>query len=137
MNKGKVMIVDDEEGILFVLRKILEKNGYEVICARDGDECLSGIVREKPDLLVLDVMMPNMYGGSVLNALRGNKLVAEGIDNLSNIPVIMLTARVDEDVEEWFLKKRIQGYMQKPFDFREFLLNVKHCLNMTREAQNV
>ena len=82
----KILLVDDEPEILEICRDYLKASGYDVVTAKDGVQGLSLARREKPDLIVLDLMLPEMDGLDVCRAIRRE----------SNVPIIMLTARVEE-----------------------------------------
>ena len=84
---AKILIVDDELGMVMVIKGFLEKNNYEIVTASDGKEGLAKAQNEKPDLILLDIMMPNMDGGDVIRALKSDSLTR-------NIPVIFLSAFV-------------------------------------------
>src|SRR5947209_17429334 len=83
---AKVLAVDDEEDILHIIRVNLERDGHEVITARDGDEAIERVRRERPDLVVLDIRMPGTDGWGVLSRIKSEANV-----DVSTIPVIMLT----------------------------------------------
>ena len=86
MNKNRILVVDDEEKIVNLVRNYLEKEGFEVFTADSGNEALKLFESEKPDLVVLDLMMPDMNGYDVCRR----------ICSVSKTPVIMLTAKTDE-----------------------------------------
>ena len=86
-NKKTILAVDDESSILDLLKFNLEKEGFNFISAEDGEEGINKVLNEKPDLLLLDVMIPKMDGLSVCRKVREEKI---------NIPIIMLSARGDE-----------------------------------------
>lgn len=83
--KDKILLVDDEADIVAVFRAILENSGYQVITARDGVEGLKKAIEEKPDLILMDIVMPNKDGVETLRELKQDKLT-------KGIPVIMITA---------------------------------------------
>jgi len=114
----KILVVDDEQDILLLVRITLEAEGYEVITAVNGREAVDRLVADKPDLLVTDVMMPEMDGFEVLENLKQN-VETEGI------PVIMLTARTDarDMFRAWDMGTSI--YLTKPFRPRELVAAVK------------
>ena len=116
-----ILIVDDEKAIVDILRFNLEKEGYATLSAYDGREGLR-LAREKsPDLILLDVMLPEMDGFEVCRTLRG-----EG----SGIPIIMITAREGETDKVFGLELGADDYITKPFSVRELLARVK--ANMRR-----
>jgi DNA-binding response OmpR family regulator len=114
----KILLVDDEPEILEICQDYLKASGYEVATARDGAQGLSAARREKPDLIVLDFMMPEMDGLDVCQAIRRE----------SNVPIIMLTARVEEADKLIGLELGADDYMTKPFSPRELVARVKVVL---------
>ncbi len=122
MNR-KVLIVDDERSIVDILRYNLEKNDMTAVCAYDGAEGLR-LAREcDPDVILLDVMLPEMDGFEVCRTLR-----AEG----NNVPIIMITAREEETDKVFGLELGADDYITKPFSMRELLARVR--TNMRRAA---
>lgn len=105
----KILVVDDEEHVVAAIATNLQLEGYEVIPAYNGMEALEFVREEKPDLVVLDVMMPEMSGWEVLQSLKTDPAT-------ENLPVIMLTAlSQDRDIEKgWELEAN--AYLTKPFD---------------------
>ena len=123
MNR-KVLIVDDERSIVDILRYNLEKNDMTAVCAYDGAEGLR-LAREcDPDVILLDVMLPEMDGFEVCRTLR-----AEG----NNVPIIMITAREEETDKVFGLELGADDYITKPFSMRELLARVR--TNMRRAAR--
>lgn len=123
MNKNRILVVDDEPGIVDIARANLEGHGYIVIAAYDGEDALEKIKAEKPDLVVLDILMPEMDGWDVLERIESNP-------DLSGIPVIMLTARVsDEDVLRGLETGAVE-YMTKPFYPQDLVAAVKINLHV-------
>jgi DNA-binding response OmpR family regulator len=114
----KILLVDDEPEILEICRDYLKASGYEVVTARDGVQGLSSVRREKPDLIVLDLMMPEMDGLDLCRAIRRE----------SNVPIIMLTARVEETDKLIGLELGADDYITKPFSPRELVARVKVVL---------
>ena len=114
----KILVVDDERHIVRLIQVNLERQGYQVVTAHDGKEALEKVASEKPDLVVLDVMMPYMDGFEVLRTLRRNPETAE-------LPVIMLTAKAqDQDVFRGW-PEGVDMYLTKPFNPQELLTFVK------------
>ena len=112
----KVLAVDDEKAIVDILEYNLKKEGYEVVKAYDGREALRAAREEKPDLILLDVMLPYMDGFEVCRTLRG-----EG----HSMPILMLTAREEETDKVFGLENGADDYITKPFSMRELLARVK------------
>ncbi|MBS1719780.1 MAG: response regulator [Armatimonadetes bacterium] len=117
----KIVVCDDERHIVRLIQVNLEKEGYNVVTAFDGKEGLELIKAEKPDLVVLDVMMPYMDGFEVLKNLRRES-------QTENLPVIMLTAKAqDKDVFEGY-HYGADMYLTKPFNPKELVSFVKRIL---------
>ena len=114
----KILLVDDEPDILEICRDYLTASGYEVVMARDGAQGLSAFRREKPDLIVLDLMLPEMDGRDVCHTIRRE----------SNVPIIMLTARVEETDKLIGLEIGADDYITKPFSPRELVARVRVVL---------
>jgi len=114
----RILIVDDEPPIIDILEYNLKKANYEVIVARDGQEALEKARRQRPDLVILDLMLPKLDGLEVCRALR-----REG-----DLPIIMLTAK-DEEIDRVVgLELGADDYVVKPFSVRELLARVKTVL---------
>jgi DNA-binding response OmpR family regulator len=105
----KILVVDDEEHVVAAIVTNLELEGFDVVPAYSGSEALELVAEEKPDLIVLDVMMPEMSGWEVLQSLKDNP-------DTETVPVVMLTAlSQDRDIEMgWELEAN--AYLTKPFD---------------------
>lgn len=117
--KKTVLIVEDEKNIVDIIRFNLQRTGYNTLEAYDGEAGLAMAREKKPDLILLDVMMPKMMGFDVCRALR-----AEG----DNVPVIILTAREEEEDKILGLEIGADDYITKPFSMRELLARVKAVL---------
>jgi len=114
----RILIVDDEPPIIDILEYNLKKANYEVIVARDGQEALEKARRQRPDLVILDLMLPKMDGLEVCRALRRD----------GDLPIIMLTAK-DEEIDRVVgLELGADDYVVKPFSVRELLARVKTVL---------
>jgi DNA-binding response OmpR family regulator len=117
-----VLAVDDEEDILTIIRHNLEREGHRVLTAPDGDRALEIVRTERPDVVVLDVMMPGTDGWGVLNRIKAES------EELSTIPVLMLTARsTDEDRIRGGIEGAIR-YLTKPFSPRALCDEVRQAL---------
>ena len=112
---AKILVVDDEASIVTMLAYNLKKEGYDVVTAEDGEVALEKFESEKPDLLLLDIMMPKMDGYEVCRK----------ISEKSNVPIIMLTARADEVDKVVGLEMGADDYVTKPFGNRELIARVK------------
>jgi len=125
----RILIADDEPDIRLVLRTRLELDGFTVLEASDGAEAVRMAQDEKPDLIVLDVMMPEMDGVEVCNRLRASF-------DTRNIPVIMLTARAGRDDKMSGLTKGANDYITKPFDLQELSQRVRNTLDWSRQQRS-
>lgn len=122
--ENKILVVDDERPIVEILKINLEKNGYKVICAFDGEDAVVKAFAEEPDLILLDVMLPKADGFSVCKQIREK----------SSVPIIMLTAREEEVDKVLGLELGADDYMTKPFSLRELMARVKANLRRTQIA---
>lgn len=117
----KILVVDDEKSIVDILEFNLRKEGYEVVTAGDGLQCMLQFQKERPDLVLLDVMMPELNGFEVLRKIR----------EFSNTPVIILTARAEEVDTVLGLELGADDYVSKPFSIRELMARVRTNLRRT------
>lgn len=117
----KILVVDDEIDIITLLEYNLGKAGFKVISASDGPEAIESAKIEKPNLIILDIMLPSMEGTEVCKALKKD-------DATSHIPVIMLTAKGEEIDRIVGLELGADDYITKPFSPRELILRVKAVL---------
>jgi DNA-binding response OmpR family regulator len=118
----KVLIADDEPNILISLEFLMKREGHEVLLARDGTEALAAIRRERPALVLLDVMMPGMTGFDVCQAVRAD-------DSLAGVRIVLLTARGrDTDIAKG-MALGATAYMTKPFSTKELAARVRELLD--------
>lgn len=120
--RDHVLVVDDDKEIRGLLGGYLERNGFRVTLANDGREMRLALATTRPDLVVLDIMLPGEDGLALCRDLRAR----------SNLPVIMLTARVDEVDRILGLEMGADDYLSKPFSPRELLARIKNVLRRTR-----
>lgn len=117
----KILIADDEPNILISLEFLMKREGFEVVLARDGQEALDAIARERPALVLLDVMMPVKTGFDVCSEVRAN-------EELRNMLIVMLTAKGrDTDVAKG-LALGANAYLTKPFSTRDLVQKVRELL---------
>jgi two-component system alkaline phosphatase synthesis response regulator PhoP len=119
----KVLIADDEQNIVISLEFLLRREGFEVFIASDGEEALLRLRAEKPDLVLLDVMMPKMNGFDVCQAIRADP-------DLADIRVLMLTAKGREAEVSKGLGLGADAYMTKPFSTKELVAQVRALLGV-------
>ncbi|MEO0102638.1 MAG: response regulator [candidate division WOR-3 bacterium] len=119
--KGKILIIEDEERIVAVLEKRLATHGYEVITAGNGRLGFNRARQEKPDLIILDLILPEMDGYQICNFLKRDR-------RYQDIPIIILSARSQEkDIEE-AKKAGADAYFTKPFNYEELLGKIEELL---------
>ena len=118
---ARILIVDDDPKIVRLVRAYLEQAGYHVLTAHDGNAALLLIRQERPDLVVLDLMMPNRDGWEVTRIVRGDEALAV-------TPIIMLTARVEDTDKILGLELGADDYITKPFNPREVVARVRALL---------
>ncbi|SIQ14872.1 two-component system, OmpR family, alkaline phosphatase synthesis response regulator PhoP [Peribacillus simplex] len=123
----KILVVDDEQSIVTLLQYNLEQAGYSVITALDGEQGLEAAVDIRPDLVVLDLMLPKMDGLEVCKQLRQQKI---------NIPILMLTAKDDEFDKVLGLELGADDYLTKPFSPREVVARIKAILRRSQLQSN-
>lgn len=126
----KILLAEDDEAARNTLKEILEYSGYEVSCASNGEECLKKVTLDKPDLLLLDILMPGMDGYAFLNALQKLQPTA---GNAVRVPVIITTGKdtsAGKTVKNIGLLtyENVKGYFTKPFDIQELLEKIKKVL---------
>ena len=119
----KVLIADDEPNIVISLEFLLRREGFEVLVAVDGEEALAKARAERPDLVLLDVMMPKMNGFDVCQALRADP-------ELASMRVLMLTAKGRETEVSKGLGLGADGYMTKPFSTKDLVAQVHMLLGV-------
>jgi len=117
----KIVLAEDEPQIARLIEFKLKKEGYDVTWRKNGEEALKAIKADKPDLILLDIMMPVMDGYEVLRRLKED-------ENLGDIPVIMLTARAQEKDVVKGIDLGAEDYITKPFHPAELLARVKRIL---------
>ncbi len=128
MSPERILIVDDDPWILRMVSTLLEKKGYSIITASDGEEGLIRADQSKPDLIISDVMMPKMDGWTMVKTLRSRP-------ELSIIPVIFLTALGGEEDRIKGFRLGADDYLPKPFRFEELDLRVLNALKKGQQAR--
>lgn len=125
---AKILVVDDEPPIVELVKFNLEKEGYEVVVAYDGMTAIDRTMEEKPNLIILDIMLPEVDGFEVCRSLSQNP-------QTKDIPIIMLTARGEEVDKILGLEFGADDYITKPFSPRELMARVKARLRRTTSSQ--
>jgi len=126
---ARILVVDDDKSIVKVLTAYLEQSGYQVLSAFDGEMALHALRRERPDLVILDLMMPGRDGHKVIHLVRADQILA-------TTPIIMITARVDDSDKILGLELGADDYITKPFNAREVVARVKSLLRRVRLDQS-
>lgn len=124
----RILVVDDDRDIVRLVRSYLEKAGYAVVTAYDGESALHVMRREVPDLLILDLMLPDRDGWDVARVIRSDS-------QLSATPIIMLTARVEDNDKIVGLEIGADDYITKPFNPREVVARVRALLRRSHIQQ--
>ena len=128
MMKQRILVVDDDKEVVRLIRAYLEQAGYEVLVAYDGETAVHNLRREKPDLLLLDLMLPDRDGWDITRLVRGDT-------TLAHIPIIMLTARVEDTDKIIGLEIGADDYVTKPYNPREVVARVRARLRSQRARQ--
>ena len=115
---SKILIVDDDKNLLEVIKYNLEKDGYSIVLAEDGTQAIEIARKEKPDLIILDVMLPGIDGFEVCRILRKEM----------SVPILMLSAKTDEIDKVVGLELGADDYISKPFSVRELMARVRATL---------
>ncbi|HID03388.1 MAG TPA: response regulator [Desulfobacterales bacterium] len=121
MAEKKILVVDDSPTELKLIIASLQEQNYTIISAFDGEECLQKALNEKPDLIILDVVMPKMDGFQACRKMKASP-------DLKHIPVIMLTSKNQKVDEFWGKKQGAAAYLTKPFDNEVLLKTVSENL---------
>jgi DNA-binding response OmpR family regulator len=126
MNAKKVLIVEDNPALLRGLKDNFQAQGYQVRTADDGEKALAALMRDPPDLLLLDLMLPKVNGYEICRQARSRRL---------NTPIIMLSAKTQEDDVVRGLELGADDYMTKPFGIRELLTRARKLSRRGDPAQ--
>jgi len=126
-NKAHILVVDDEEDILELIQYNLSKEGYTITCVDSGEKALTEIQKQKPDLILLDLMLPGLDGFQVCRHLKTNPETV-------HIPIIMLTAKGEETDIVTGLELGAEDYITKPFSPRVLIARIRTVLRRTAKA---
>ncbi|MCX7884103.1 MAG: response regulator transcription factor [Caloramator sp.] len=129
MPNEKILIIDDESNIVELIKYNLEMNGYKVLYAYDGNEGLNIAREQNPDLILLDIMLPQMDGFDVCKEIKKDK-------EIEHIPIIMLTAKGEEFDKILGLELGADDYITKPFSVRELLARIKAVMRRNKKEEN-
>jgi PleD family two-component response regulator len=125
--KKKILLVDDSNTVLMMERMILAKGNFEIVVARDGDEAIAQAKNEKPDVILLDVVMPRLDGLMACAQIHGNPETA-------HIPIIMVTTRGEERNVETAFRNGAIDYVTKPINGLELLTKLHNALGLIAAA---
>ena len=117
----KILVTDDEANIVMMVETRLKKQGYAVITANSGATALEQVKKDRPDLIILDVMMPPPNGFQVCRQLKDD-------EQYKDIPIILLTAKSSESDQFWGMESGADAYVTKPYNPEELLSKVKDLL---------
>lgn len=129
MAKQRILVVDDDRSIVKVVRSYLEQAGFDVLTAYNGESALHMLRSERPDLMVLDLMLPDRDGWEITRIIRGDGTIGQ-------TPIIMLTARVEDTDKIIGLELGADDYITKPFNSREIVARVRSLLRRAQYGQN-
>ena len=121
MSKKKILLVDDEKDMVYAVKLQLEAHRFEVLTAHDGQEGLDKARREKPDLIILDLMLPKIDGYKVCRMLKFD-------EKYRKIPIIIFTARIQKSDEKLGFEVGADAYLTKPFEPKMLLDKIKQLL---------
>ena len=121
--KKKILLVDDSSTVILMEKMILAKGPYDIVTARDGVEGVAKAKSEQPDVILLDVMMPNLDGLSACAAIRNDEATA-------HIPIVMVTTRGEEQNMETAFRNGCTDYVTKPINGLELLLKLNNILGL-------
>ena len=122
MTKQKILIIDDEPDMVYAVQMRLETSDYQVVTALDGNEGLEKARKENPDLIILDVMLPNLDGYKISRMLKFD-------EKYKNIPIIMFTARGQRDDIKLGYEVGVDAYLVKPFEWKVLLEEINKLLD--------
>lgn len=128
MSKQRILVVDDDAAVVRLIRSYLEQAGYDVLTAHNGETALHTIRRDRPDLVLLDLMLPDKDGWDITRIVRNDP-------NLATLPILMLTARVTDTDKIVGLELGADDYITKPYNPREVVARVRARLRVQQGLQ--
>jgi len=126
MDKKKILVIEDESDQVMMMQTRLEANGFDVISASNGEDGMKKAYSERPDLILLDLIMPKMSGYEVCRRLKSDPEVR-------NIPVLVITAVVKRDIDRHQIEMCADGVVEKPYDSAEFIQLVQDLINLKKK----
>ncbi len=121
----KILIVDDEEDVVDVVKVVLESEGYEVITSENGKKALEVLKTQHPDLIILDIMMPEMDGVEVCSRLRK-------MEKMNDVPIVMFSAKLSAVDKKESFDAGADGFITKPFNTKGFTTSIRTYLELGR-----
>jgi CheY-like chemotaxis protein len=118
MDKTRILVVDDDVDLLEMLKLRIEGEGYEFMNAQDGREMLKVLKTKRPNVILLDIMLPRMDGYTALREMRKD-------EDFKNIPVIVLTAKAKKRMGDLFALEKVAFFVEKPFDTKELMQKIR------------
>jgi CheY-like chemotaxis protein len=125
---SKILVVDDDQDIVYMVKAVLEKNGYEVATAADGQQALKAIKNSIPDLMIVDLTMPEMDGWRLSMNVRQD-------EKCKNMPIIVLSGLIAEEESKPEFNEPYNVLMSKPFDILKLANKVKELLALSSETK--
>ncbi len=126
---AKILVVDDEPDIVNIVERILKKHGFETMGAYSGEETLNILKKEKPDLILLDIMMPGMDGWETAKKIKENP-------ETKDIPIVFLTIRgEEEDQEKSFIYSKANAHITKPIIEEKLIATIKWVLKTSKKIE--
>jgi len=118
MDKKRILVVDDDTDLVNMLKIRIEAEGYVFMSAKDGQEMLDALKVKRPDVILLDIMLPNMDGYSAIREMRKD-------DRYADIPVIVLSAKEKKKMGDLFALEKIKFFVEKPFETKDLMEKVR------------
>lgn len=128
IKKAKIALIDDEKSLVKTIKEFFELRGYDVVTANDGKTGVEVVKKEKPDLIILDLIMPGMEGNIVLQELKKD-------ESVKNIPVIVLTAKHEQFDRDSLLKLGAYEFISKPYKAHILQRQVENVLNKKKMGE--
>lgn len=122
---SRILVVEDSPTVLYTVSRMLTEGGHQVLTATDGEAAMSLAIREHPNLVLLDVILPKLNGYQVCRRMKSTPATAQ-------IPVIMITSKTKDNDRRWGLEQGADDYVTKPFDARELLAVVDRFVTRVR-----
>jgi twitching motility two-component system response regulator PilH len=122
---SRILVVEDSPTVLYMVSRMLTEGGHQVLTATDGEEAMSLVVQEHPNLVLLDVILPKLNGYQVCRRMKSTPATAQ-------IPVIMITSKTKDNDRWWGLEQGADDYVTKPLDARQLLAVINRFVSRAR-----